>query len=65
MTATSSSETPGTTYPAKQRHIPEDHILDYTVAKTSEIARVLIEFGFGVLQGNFSAYSNLGRSWKE
>jgi hypothetical protein len=32
-----------------QRHIPEDQILDYTFAKTSEIARVLMKFGFGVL----------------
>jgi hypothetical protein len=32
-----------------QRHIPEDRVLDYTVAKTSEIARVLMKFGFGVL----------------
>jgi len=65
MTATRSSETPGTTYPAKQRHIPEGQILDYTVAKTSEIARVLMKFGFGVLQGNFSTYSNSGRSRKK
>ena len=50
--------------PAKQRHIPEHRILNYTAAKTSEIARVLMKFGLDVLQGNFSTYSNLGCSRK-
>jgi hypothetical protein len=49
MTVTSSFETSGATYPAMQHHIPEDRILDHNVAKTSEIARVLMKFGFGVL----------------
>jgi hypothetical protein len=65
MMVTRSSETSGSTYPVMQRLIPEDRILDYTVAKTSEMARVLMKFDFGVSKGNFSTYSNLGFSRKE